>query len=105
MTNGFSKKIDLLVSYLCILWCVHPKPPVGLPEVVKYNPRSIVGAGRQHYTRRTVRFTGHPGAMEGVGDEETGHHPDKNVRYPLVLGGGGVLDSTSLCARFGLNLG
>ena len=62
-------------------------------------------SSRQDNTRGTICFTSHPGTVEGVGDQEAGHHTDKHVRDPLVLRGRGVLGFTGLSSGFGLEVG
>ena len=80
---------NLLIRYLGVLGCVHAKPPVRLSEIVENNPGAVVGAGGEHDTGRAVGLTRHPGAVEGVGDEEEGHHAHKEHGDALLLRIGG----------------
>lgn len=50
------------------------EPVVGLPEVIKDDPRAVVGPRREHDGGRAVSLAGHPRAVEGVRHQEQGHH-------------------------------
>lgn len=52
------------------------QPVISLSEVVKDDPAAIPATGRQHDGRRRIRLAGHPGRVEGVGDEEESHDQD-----------------------------
>ena len=58
------------------------EPIVRLSEVIEDDAAAITSTGRQDDGGRGVSFTGHPGGVEGVRDEEEGHdqnHPTGNL--------------------------
>ena len=82
---------DSLFCYLSILRGVHPEPPVGLPEVVEDDPGAVVWAGGQHDAGGAVCLAGHPGAVEGVGDQQESDQANETVRDPLAVRRGGTV--------------
>lgn len=52
------------------------QPVVGLPEVVEDDAAAVAAARREHDGGGGVGLAGHPGGVEGVGDQEEGHDQD-----------------------------
>ena len=77
--------------------CLHPgthlrgvvaQPVVGLSEVVEDDAAAVAAAGRQHDGGGGVRLAGHPGGVEGVGDQEEGHDQDHPTGHLVEREGG-----------------
>lgn len=58
------------------------EPVVSLSEVIEDDAAAVASTGRQDNWGRRVSFTGDPGRVKGVCDEEEGHdqnHPTGNL--------------------------
>lgn len=65
------------------------EPVVSLSEVIKDDATAITSTGWQNNWGRGVGFTGHPGRVEGVCNEEEGHdhdHPTGNLEEIYNIG-------------------
>ena len=86
------KKVDLskllvpISPYLCVFVSIHPQPPIGFSKIIKDNPGTIMTSGWKNNTGAGIGLTCDPCAMEGVGDQEKGHHHHKEPGYALLLG-------------------
>lgn len=63
------------------LWCVVSEPIISLSEVIKDDAAAVAPAGRQHDGWGGVCFTGHPGGVESVCDEEESHDQNHPARH------------------------
>ena len=64
------------------------QPVVSLSEVVEDDAAAVSAAGRQHDGGGGVRLAGHPGGVEGVGDQEEGHDQDHPTGHLVEREGG-----------------
>lgn len=87
-THWAIKKETLTILLLFIslgmtdLRSIVAEPVVSLSEVIKDDATAITATGWQNNWGRGVGFTGHPGRVEGVCNEEEGHdhdHPTGNL--------------------------
>lgn len=58
------------------LWCVVPQPVISFSEIIEDDPAAIPTAGRENDGGGGIGLTGHPGGVEGVGDQEERHDQD-----------------------------
>lgn len=67
---------SLTVTSVLYLRGVVAEPVISLSEVIKDDAAAVATASRQHDGWGGVGFTGHPGRVEGVCNQEEGHDQD-----------------------------
>ena len=63
------------------------QPVVGLSEVVEDDAAAVTTARREHDGGGGVGLAGHPGGVEGVGDQEEGHDQDHPTGHLVDMSG------------------